>query len=147
MSDPFSNHSDPFMDNLGGSSSPSVSFPEIGASVTGVVNKVDERADTFPDGTPKTWPSGDPMNVYVFNLTTDDGDVSLWVRGNMVTAIREASRAAGITTVIGQQLTVQHHALGEKKPGKFPAKLFRAKFEPAPVRAARAAVSAADESW
>lgn len=144
MSDPFSTNSDPFMDNMGGNSSPAISFPNLGDSVTGVVVKVDERTDTFPDGTTKTWPNGDPMKVYVFTLDTGDEERSLWVRGNMVTAVREASRAAGLRTVIGQQLTVQHHAVGDKKPGKFPAKLFRAKFEAAP---AKVATPASEESW
>jgi hypothetical protein len=63
MSDPFSNNnSDPFMDG-GGSSNPSATFSEIGASVTGVVTKVDQRDDTKPDGTVKTWPDGKPMAV------------------------------------------------------------------------------------
>jgi hypothetical protein len=146
MSDPFSNISDPFMD-AGGSSNPSVSFPNLGDSVTGVVTKVDQRDDTKPDGTVKTWPDGKPMAVFIFTLDTDDGPQSLWVRGNMVTAVREASRAAGLATVIGSQLTVQHHALGEKKPGKEPAKLFRAKFEPAPKVAAAAATAAVEEPW
>lgn len=147
MSDPFSNNSDPFMDGAGGASNPSVSFPDIGASVTGVVTKVDQRDDTKPDGTVKTWPDGKPMAVFIFTLDTDDGPVSLWVRGNMVTAVREASRAAGLATVIGSQLTVQHHALGEERKGYARAKLFRAKFEPAPVRGAAAAASAVEEPW
>lgn len=144
MSDPFSTNGDPFMDGAGGSANPSVSFPNIGDSVTGVVTKVDQRDDTKPDGTVKTWPDGQPMKVYIFTLDTDEGERSLWVRGNMVTAIREASRTAGLRTVIGQQLTVQHHALGEERKGYARAKLFRAKFEPAP---AKAAVPAADEAW
>ena len=147
MSDPFSNNSDPFMDG-GGSSNPSVSFPDIGASVTGVVTNVDQRDDTKPDGTMKTWPDGKPMAVFIFTLDTDDGPVSLWVRGNMVTAVRQASRAAGLATVIGSQLTVQHHALGEERKGFARAKLLRAKFEPAPVRAsAGPAASAVEEPW
>jgi hypothetical protein len=150
MSDPFSNNnSDPFMDGGGGLSNPNVSFGEIGASVTGVVTKVDQRDDTKPDGTVKTWPDGKPMAVFIFTLDTADGPVSLWVRGNMVTAVREASRAAGLGTVIGSQLTVQHHALGEERKGFARAKLFRAKFEPATVKAAVAttAASVAEEPW
>jgi hypothetical protein len=152
MSDPFSNTaSDPFMD-AGGSRSPSLSFPNLGDSVTGVVTKVDQRDDTHPDGTVKTWPDGKAMSVFIFTLATDDGPVSLWVRGNMVTAVREASRAAGLSTVIGSQLTVQHHALGEERKGFARAKLFRAKFEPvakvaAPAGAAASAASSVEEPW
>lgn len=146
MSDPFSSQHDPFMEAAGGASAPSVSFAEIGDSVTGVVIKVDERNDTLPDGTPKTWANGEPMKVFIFTLDTADGERAMWVRGNMVTAVKEAARAAGVKTVIGQQLTVQHHALGEKKPGRFPAKLFRAKLEPAPAKAA-AKATGGDEPW
>ena len=58
----------------------------------------------------------------------------LATRGQMVSAIREAAKTAGLSTVIGSKLTIQHHALGEAKKGFSPAKLYRAKFEAAPAR-------------
>ena len=51
--------------------------------------------------------------------------------------------SAGVATLVGQKLTIQHHALGDKQPGKFPAKLFRAKVEAGAVRAAKPV----EESW
>jgi hypothetical protein len=145
MSDPFSNQEDPFMAG-GGGGAPVATFEAIGDTVTGVVTAVDQRTDILPDGTAKTWPDGKPMAVFVFTLDTDDGERRLFVRGNMVTAIREAASAAGFRTVIGQQITVKHHALGEKKPGKFPAKLYKAKVEPAPPKAAKPAAPV-EEPW
>jgi hypothetical protein len=140
MSDPFSNQSDPFM-AAGGSSAASVSFPNLGDTVTGVVTAIDQRDDTKPDGEVKRWPDGKPMAVFIFTLETDDGPQALWVRGHMVTAIREAAAAAGLKTVIGSELTIKHHDLGEERKG-----FARAKFGPAPVKAAKPAAPA-DEAW
>jgi hypothetical protein len=64
----------------------------------------------------------------------------------MVTAVREAANAAGVKTLVGQQLTIQHYALGEAKKGFNAPKLFRAKVEPAPVKAATAS-KGEEESW
>lgn len=119
----------------GSSNHPAVKFANLNDHASGVVTAVDERADTAPDGTVKKWDDGRAKNVYVFTLD-DGGELrSLWVRGQMVTAIREAAKAAGLATVIGSKLTIQHHALGEAKKGFAPAKLYRAKFEPAPAPA------------
>jgi hypothetical protein len=145
MSDPFSNQSDPFM-AAGGSSAASVSFPNLGDTVTGVVTAIDQRDDTKPDGVVKRWPDGKPMAVFIFTLDTDDGPQALWVRGHMVTAIREAAAAAGLKTVIGSELTIKHHDLGEERKGFARAKLFKAKFGPAPVKAAKPAAPA-EEPW
>lgn len=145
MSDPFSNGDD-FLG--GGSNAPSLSFTNIGDSATGVVTKIDGKTDTLPDGTVRTWPDGQPMKVWIFTLDTDDGERTLWVRGNMVTAIKKAAAAAGVSTVIGSKLSIQHHELGDKKPGKHPAKLFRAKIEPAPAKPASApAAAAGGDEW
>jgi hypothetical protein len=145
MSDPFSNQSDPFM-AAGGSSLTDIKFPNLGDTVTGVVTAIDQRDDTKPDGEVKRWPDGKPMAVFIFTLDTDDGPQALWVRGNMVTAIREAAAAAGLKTVIGSELTIKHHDLGEERKGFARAKLFKAKFGPAPVKAAKPAAPA-DEAW
>ena len=133
MSDPF-NQQDPFADAVGGSSAPVFSFAEVGAEITGTVASIEQRDDTFPDGTPRLWSDGKPMAVYIFTLDTVTGQHRIFVRGNMVTAIKEAS---GGRSTIGRVLTVKHHALGDKKPGRFPAKLYKAKVEdPTPTAAA-----------
>lgn len=143
MSDLFTNQpDDPFVSSgVGGA--PVVKFPAIGDSVTGVVRSIVAQPDTDPAGNVKTWDSGQPMMVYVFLIDTDQGDQRLFVRGNMVTAIREAS---GGQSTIGKQLTVQHYALGEAKRGFSAPKLFRAKVTAAPVKVA-APAAAADEAW
>lgn len=137
MSD-FHTPPDPFM-AASGDGNPAVKFEQVGDTVTGVITAITERNDTKPDGTINTWADGSPVKMWVFTLDTDGTPRSLFVRGNMVRAIREAAQAASVPTLIGQQLTVQHHDMGEKKPGRFPAKLYRAKVEPAPAQTAAAA--------
>jgi hypothetical protein len=74
------------------------------------------------------------MHVFVFDLDTDgDGhaDHSLWVRGNMVTALRQALADAGLKPSDHPKVTVKFHQLGEPKSKGFAApKLFKAKAEP-----------------
>lgn len=146
MTDPFTTQSDPFLGD-GGSGAPVLTFDTVGVTHVGVVTAVEQRTDTLPDGTAKTWPDGKPMAVFVFTLDTADGERRLFVRGNMVTAIRQAATAAGLKTVVGSELSIQHHDLGEKKPGKHAAKLYRAKLGPAPAKAPKPTAAAADEAW
>ena len=128
MTNPF-DQTDPFTAS-GGSGAPAVTFPEIGATFTGVVTKVDELPDKDPQGVIKTWDDGNPKKVFVFTCTDDTGEQrSLWVRGNMVKAIREAVATAGVPTVIGNKIKVKHHALGEAKKGFAAPKLYQAKIE------------------
>lgn len=126
MTDPFANiPHDPFLESAG-DGVPAFKFENLGDTISGVVKKIEQRQDTTIDGVPKTWDNGTPMSMFVFTLETPGGQRNIYVRGNMVKAIREA---ANNESTIGKRLTVQHHALGDKKPGKFPAKLFRAKVE------------------
>jgi hypothetical protein len=112
-----------------GSSNPSLKFAAIGDTHAGIVTEVVERNDAEPDGTLRTWPDGNPKRVYVFTLEDNGDKSSLWVRGAMVSAIREAVKTAGVSTLIGTKLTVQHHALGEAKKGLNAPKLYRARVE------------------
>jgi hypothetical protein len=121
---------------MGGESHPALKFENIGDTHEGVVRGVKKKQDvSMATGTPITWPNGDPKWVWLFELEQPDGEMgTLWVRGNMVKAIREAVTAAGAGSPIGWQLKIQHHALGEPVAGKNPAKLYRAKITPAPAR-------------
>lgn len=126
---------DPFME---GGNAPGLKFPEVGDIRTITVRKVSEQIDTEPDGTPRTWPSGQPKMVYVFNGESDGEAASLWVRGNLVTAIREAVKAAGLKTVVDTKVTVKRLADGTPPSrGMNAPKLYAAKVEPvAPLAAA-----------
>jgi hypothetical protein len=133
----------------GGTSLPSVTFAEIGDKVRGQIITQDERDDTKPDGTLNTWPDGRAKKVFIFGLDTDgDGqaDQTLWVRGNLVKALRDAMKAAGCTSALGTHIEVTHHALGDKRPGFAQAKLFTAKAKPGTLPQASTFV-ADEEPW
>lgn len=114
--------SDAFMDSQ---SFPAVKFSTPGQSVAILVENVERKNDTAPDGTQKTWPNGDAMHVFVFTGDIDGETMSLWVRGNLVTAMREAVKEAGVKTVVGCELLVTYTGDGEPpKRGMNPPKLF-----------------------
>jgi len=121
---------------------PAVSFRDVGDRAEGVITNTRKLEDRDMDGELRTWPNGDPKHVWVFDLDTADGAVAVWVRGNMVTAIKEAAAKAKVSTMIGSKLTIEHHALGEpaKKDYNTP-KLYRAKME------AGQAASDGDGDW
>lgn len=142
MSDNWDN--DAAHDFMGGGGAPAVKFEAPGDTVTGVVTKVDKKIDTDPEGNIKTWPDGSPMHVFIFTMDVDGEERSLWVRGNMVTAVRDAVRAAGLTGPLNTKLTVKHTEVGEPRAkGYRGAKLFKAKCEPAAVKTP----TAGDEDW
>lgn len=120
----------------GGASLPAVKFAEVGDTISGQIISGRKLEDRTPDGTVKTWSNGDPMHVWVFDLdTTGDGqaDQALWVRGNMLTAIRGALAESGLKPSDLPKITVKHHAVGEpKSKGYAPPKLFKAKAETGP---------------
>lgn len=130
MTDTFATQqTDPFTE--AGSGGEGLKFADVGATHTGIVQNVTERNDTNMAGELQTWNDGSPKKVYVFDVLQADGETRrLFVRGNMVKAMREAVAAAGLKTVIGATVTVQHHALGEAKAGRNAAKLYRVKLDP-----------------
>lgn len=118
----------------GGASFPAVKFPNVGDTVKGVVGNIKKLEDRDLSGEVKTWPNGDPKHVFVFDLETEDGTVALWVRGNMVKAIKEAAYAAEIKQMVGCTLAVQFTGLGEAKKGMNAPKLYKAQIKaPAPT--------------
>lgn len=143
MSDPFSTPTaDPFMET---GSSEAIKFDTPGQIVAIVVRRVDQKIDTDLDGLPKKWANGDPKYVFVFNGEVDGEPRSLWVRGNMVKAIREATVKAGLNTVIDTKVTVKFTEFGTPtQKGFSPPKLYAAKVEKV-APAVKAAASYADE--
>jgi hypothetical protein len=119
----------------GGDSHPSFKFTNIGDSAFGTVLSIDKREDLdFITREVKTWPNGDKRYVYLFQLETADGVKSLWVKGQMEKAIKEAGRSALVKTLIGCTIKVEFIGLGESKTKGFAApKLFKATVKPAPM--------------
>lgn len=122
---------DPF---AGGDSFPSIKFATVGDTVTGQIVAAKTVEDRDIDGTVRTWPNGDPRKVIVLELDTNaDGvaDASLWVKGNLYTAMKEALKAAELPTV-GATVKVTHHALGTPSVKGYNApKLFTVQLKPA----------------
>jgi len=130
---------DQFMESTaGGPKLPALKFAAIGDTHTGVVTEVTKLQDKDPAGNLKTYDNGDPRWVFVFTLDTKLGQSNLWVRGQMIKAIREAAEKAGVQTLVGSTLSVRYTGDGEKKSAAFNApKQYQAKVE-APVKDASA---------
>lgn len=113
-----------------GSSRPAVKLADVGDIITGVVREISKLEDKEINGEIRRWPNGDPKHVYVFNIDINGEEHSLWVRGQMVTAIREAASSANVKNLVGCKLTVKHTGLGEvKQKGYNAPKLYKAKVE------------------
>jgi hypothetical protein len=125
--------SDEFMESTsGGPKLPALKFAKVGDTHTGIVTEVTKLQDKDPAGNVKTYDNGDPRWVFVFTLDTPTGASNLWVRGQMVKAIREAAEKASVKTLVGSTLSVRYTGDGEKKSAAFNApKLYAAKVEPA----------------
>ena len=126
---------DEFMESTaGGPKLPALKFAKVGDTHTGVVTEVTKLQDKDPTGNVKTYDNGDPRWVFVFTLETQIGASNLWVRGQMVKAIREAAEKASVSTLVGSTLSVRYTGDGEKKSAAFNApKLYAAKVD-APVK-------------
>jgi hypothetical protein len=117
---------------------PAVKFPTIGSSVIGVITRPPKMADvTDPaSGEVKRWSNGDAKQQVVIELQTelresedDGGERTLWAKGQMQTAIRDAVRAAGAKGLeMGGILQVTFS--GEKPTNLNPQKLFTAQYWP-----------------
>jgi hypothetical protein len=126
-------------DFLGGTGT-SLKFEKVGDSHSGKLVQIVSRIDKDMNGKTKTWDDGEPKKVYIWELEQEDGSMgAMWVRGNLVTVLREACKKAGAKSsadLIGATIQVKHHDLGEAKKGQQPAKLFQAKVTLAPKSAA-----------
>jgi hypothetical protein len=123
-------------------------FPTIGTTISGrIVRKPEARQQTdIETGEPLTFANGDPRMQIVVSLATadrdpakadDDGERALYIKGNMLNAVRDAVRRAGAKGLeVGGTLTVVYTGDGEKKNRAFNApKLYAAEYVP-PTNAA-----------
>jgi hypothetical protein len=143
----------------------SAKFETADTTVTGSICRPPEvqQQREIDTGKPKFWEDGKPRQQIVVHLQTtsrdpeiedDDGIRALYVRGNMLRAVREAVRKAGAKLEVGGVLTVTYTSDGERKAAGFnPPKLYTAAYVPAaqaavadalgdPAPAAPAAVAA-----
>lgn len=118
---------------------PSAKFPAIGAKVVGTIESAEVKQQTDINGTLLTWDNGEPKMQIVVSLLTDERDPSieeddgrrrLFVKGQMMTAVREAVRAGGGKLLAGGRLAVAYVGDGEQKTRGFsPPKLYKAQYE------------------
>lgn len=126
-------------DSLLGATIPSVSFPEIGTSVEGVIEAVDTAQQTSMDGEPLTFPDGSPRRQVILTLATklrddddDDGRRRLFVKSGLTKAFRDAmKRAKAPGPRVGGTVTVEY--VSDEKPtakGLNPAKVYTVDYTP-----------------
>ena len=126
-------------DLLMSSGGKSATFPAVGTVVTGTITaepKAQQQTD-MKTGEPKAFANGDPMMQIIVSLQTtdreddeDDGIRQLYVKANMLKAIREAVQTAGAKGLEpGGVLAVKYVADGEVKTKGFnPPKLYAATY-------------------
>lgn len=128
-------------DFLMGGGIPAAKFPAIGSTIIGLVLKAPKLLQvTDPEsGEVKRWQNGEPQMQVVIELQTelrdsqdDDGVRTLWAKGVMKNAIRDAVRNAGAKGVEpGGVLQVTFSS--EEPPrrrGLQPMKLYSAAYQP-----------------
>lgn len=107
-------------------------FETIGTIHRGTVISREQRQQRdYATGNPKLWDDGTPMMEVVIGLQPADGElVTLYVRGAMLRAVREAVAKSGARTVeIGGTLAVKYYADGEASKAGFTApKLYQAQY-------------------
>jgi hypothetical protein len=136
-------------DLLMGGGVPAAKFEQPGTGVTGrILREPEARKQTdLTTGEILRWANGDPRMQIVVHLATDqrdpgdpsdDGTRAIYIKGNMLNAVRAAIRAAGAPGLaVGGTLTVTYTSDGEpSKKGFNPPKLYSATY--APPRAAAA---------
>jgi hypothetical protein len=127
-------------DFLMGGGIPSAKFEKPGTVVSGRIARTPEvqQQRDFDTGKPKFWDDGTPQKQIVVQLQTqlrdpqipdDDGVRVIYIRGNMLTAIRQAVRAAGAQLETGGTLSITYTGDGEpSKRGFNPPKLYSATY-------------------
>lgn len=129
------------VDFLLGAAGAPAKFPEVGTVVKGKVLHHEKRQSKDMDGNLKTWDDGNPVWEVVVTLQTEDRDPSIddddgvrrvFVRGQMLKAVRDAlTKAQWRESLEGGTLGVKYVGDGEAaRKGFSPPKIYRAVFEP-----------------
>jgi hypothetical protein len=124
----------------------SAKFATIGDKIDGEITATEVTQQTdFTDGTPKTWPDGNPMMQLVITLQTDereddqdDGVRRVFAKGSArkatttIGAVRAAVQAAGAKTLeVGGRLQLAYTGDGvAPKAGLNAPKEYKAKYTP-----------------
>jgi hypothetical protein len=124
-------------------SSPSAKFTVHGDKYAGRITAMNERQQTDINGKLLAFDDGTPRMQWIITIEQASGDaVNLYAKGGkfkaekgtgeaMLAAIGTAVRAAGATAVdVGGQLAVAYTGDSAAQPGRFPAKLYTAQYQP-----------------
>lgn len=121
--------------------SPAAKFPQIGATVKGTIEHMEVSQQTdFTTSKPKYYDDGKPMMQLVITLATDerdptndndDGTRRLFVKGQMLAAVRSAVKQTGSQLLQGGTLVVKYvNDRPSERPGMNPAKQYEAAYKP-----------------
>jgi hypothetical protein len=135
------NVEDDVNDFLEGGGIPSAPFDNIGDSWEGTIVRLEkQQGRDLETKELQTWDDGSPKYIILIDIQTnvrnpdiagDDGVRRLWVRGNMLTAIRSAMRVTQSKLRTGGWLKVTFIREGEKKQrGLNAPKLYEAEYKP-----------------
>lgn len=118
----------------------SFKFEQHKDTAKGTIVSLDmQQQRDIKDNSPKVWDDGRPMMQLRIVLDTgapddddDDGMRAIFVRGQMQQAVRDAIKAAGVSTIQeGGTLAVQYVSDGEASRAGFnKPKQYRAQYEP-----------------
>lgn len=110
----------------------SIAFAEVGDTIIGTIENEPRLVTTQYGDRLVIELAATGGNAKADGNDVADGDiVTVWIKpGAMARAIGAAVKEAGANGLeTGGKLAIKHSALGEKKPGRNPAKLFEAKYE------------------
>lgn len=123
-----------------GAGIPAAKFPTIGTVVVGTITstKIEQQRD-FDTRELKTYDDGNPMMQLLVDLDTDETDPDIegddgvrrvYVKGQMLAAVRQVARPYG-GLAIGGKLAVKYVSDGQAtRRGLNPPKQFKAQYEP-----------------
>jgi hypothetical protein len=117
---------------------PAHKFEDIGDRVTIRIESIEKTAQTdFATGEALTWPNGDTKWQFVISgVDTATGEPTrVFAKGQMLSAVKEALRAAEAKPETGGELTIKFDSEEPSQTRGFnPRKIYKAKYvAPAPV--------------
>ena len=127
-----------FNDFLMGGGTTTAKFATIGAAVRGRIVSAEVQDQKDMDGNVRVWADGTPRKQLKIVLATDehgpddDGTRAVYAKGQMLTAVREAIRAAGQSRMeVGGELAVRYERdEPSEKRGYNPTKIYRCQYRP-----------------
>lgn len=125
-------------DLFASSGAPTLKFPTIGTTHIGTITHLEARQQRdFDKNEPLTWDDGSPRMELVITIDTVDGEGRVFVKGSMLSALRDEVRRVGVKKPeVGGKLAIKYSHDGENKNPKLnPPKMYQVAYEPPTVAA------------